>query len=97
MTQNRKGSKDFWLKCLKQLTFLYGPRNFALVFLMHDYVIRANFTTMPRLKEKFLAFALVVLGYSIQLYFLGNFFMQNFATLQWAISEFPRASVSKRE
>ena len=29
MTQNRKGSKDFWLKCLKQLTFLYGPRNFC--------------------------------------------------------------------
>ena len=54
---------------------------------MHDYVM----------KEKFLAFALAVLGYSIQLYCLGNFFMQNFATLQWAISEFPGASVSKRE
>ena len=87
MTQNRKGSKDFWQKCLKQLTFLYGPRNFAPVSLMHDYVM----------KEKFLAFAIAVLGYSIQLYCLGNFFMQNFATLQWAISEFPGASVSKRE
>ena len=31
---------------------------------MHDYVM----------KEKFLAFALAVLGYSIQLYCLGNFF-----------------------
>ena len=63
MTQNRKGSKDFWQKCLKQLIFLYGPRNFAPVSLMHDYVM----------KEKFLAFALAVLGYSIQLYCLGIF------------------------
>ena len=39
--------------------------------LMHDYVIRANFTTTPRLKEKFFTFAFVVLGYSIQPYCLG--------------------------
>ena len=37
----------------------------AEVPLMHDYVIRANFTTAPSLKEKFFAFALVVFGYSI--------------------------------
>ena len=42
--------------------------------LMHDYVIRANLTTTPRLKEKFFAFALVVLGYCIQLFCLGNLF-----------------------
>ena len=42
--------------------------------LMHDYVIRANFTTTPRLKEKFFAYAFIVLGYSIQLYCLGNLF-----------------------
>ena len=39
--------------------------------LVHDYVIRANFTTTPRLKETFFAYAFVVLGYSIQLYRLG--------------------------
>ena len=42
--------------------------------LMHDYIIRANFTTR-HLKEKFFAFALVVLGYSIQLYCLGNTYL----------------------
>jgi len=51
--------------------------------LMHNYIIEANFTTMPHLKEKLFAFALVVLGYSIQLYYLGNIFMQNFATSQF--------------
>ena len=42
--------------------------------LMHDYIIRANFTS-PHLKEQFFAFALVVLGYSIPHYCLGNIFM----------------------
>ena len=48
----------------------------------HDYIIRANFTS-PHLKEQFFAFALVVLGYSIQLYCLKNIFLQNFATWQF--------------
>ena len=49
---------------------------------MHDYIIRANFTSR-HLKEQFFAFALAVLGYSIQRYCLGNIFMQNFATWQF--------------
>ena len=36
--------------------------------LMYNYILQANFTTTPCLKEKFFAFALVVLSYSIQLY-----------------------------
>ena len=49
--------------------------------LMRDCVRRANFTTKPRLKAKFFAFALFMRGYSFQLYCPGNSFMQNFATL----------------
>ena len=49
--------------------------------LMRDCVRRANFTTKPRLKAKFFAFALFMRGYSLQLYCPGNSFMQNFATL----------------
>ena len=48
---------------------------------MRDCVRRANFTTKPRLKAKFFAFALFMRGYSFQLYCPGNSFMQNFATL----------------
>ena len=51
--------------------------------IMDDYVIKANFTTTPCLKEKIVTFALVVLGYSIQLYCLGNLFVLNLATLQF--------------
>ena len=49
--------------------------------LMRDCVRRVNFTTKPRLKAKFFAFALFMRGYSFQLYCPGNSFMQNFATL----------------
>ena len=51
------------------------------IALMRDCVRRANFTTKPRLKAKFFAFALFMRGYSFQLYCPGNSFMQNFATL----------------
>ena len=50
--------------------------------LMHDYVRRANFTTKPRLRGIFSAFALFVRGYSFKFTALGHSFMQNFATLQ---------------
>ena len=51
--------------------------------LMHDYVRRANFTTKPRLRGIFSAFALFVRGYSFKFTALGHSFMQNFATLQF--------------
>ena len=54
---------------------------FQEMALMRDCVRRANFTTKPRLKAKFFAFALFMRGYSFQLYCPGNSFMQNFATL----------------
>ena len=54
---------------------------FCSMALMRDCVRRANFTTKPRLKAKFFAFALFMRGYSFQLYYPGNSFMQNFATL----------------
>ena len=50
---------------------------------MHDYVRRANFTTKPRLRGIFSAFALFVRGYSFKFTALGHSFMQNFATLQF--------------
>ena len=53
----------------------------CIMALMRDCVRRANFTTKPRLKAKFFAFALFMRGYSFQLYCPGNSFMQNFATL----------------
>ena len=51
--------------------------------LMHDYVRRANFTTKPRLRGIFSAFALFVRGYSFKFTALGHSFMQNFSTLQF--------------
>ena len=54
---------------------------FFQMALMRDCVRRVNFTTKPRLKAKFFAFALFMRGYSFQLYCPGNSFMQNFATL----------------
>ena len=32
------------------------------ISLMHDYVVEANFSTVPRVKEKFFAIALDMLG-----------------------------------
>ena len=55
----------------------------SVMALMHDYVRRANFTTKPRLRGIFSAFALFVHGYSFKFTALGHSFMQNFATLQF--------------
>ena len=54
-----------------------------LMALMHDYVRRANFTTKPRLRGIFSAFALFVRGYSFKFTALVHSFTQNFATLQF--------------
>ena len=61
----------------------YENENRGGMALMHDYVRRANFTTKPRLRGIFSAFALFVRGYSFKFTALGHSFMQNFATLQF--------------
>ena len=70
---------------MRRLTFV--NTKFLLKYwrmaLMHDYVRRANFTTKPRLRGIFSAFALFVHGYSFKFTALGHSFMQNFATLQF--------------
>ena len=70
---------------MRRLTFV--NTKFLLKYwrmaLMHDYVRRANFTTKPRLRGIFSAFALFVRGYSFKFTALGHSFMQNFATLQF--------------
>ena len=48
--------------------------------LMHDYIRQANFNTKPHLQGKFSALALFVCGYSFQIYYLRDSFMQNFTT-----------------
>ena len=49
--------------------------------LMHDYVIQANFTTTPCLKEKFFAFALVVFNSSAMgIYLCKTSQLYNFKT-----------------
>ena len=70
------------LKSTPEVIISFRAKFFSLsMALMRDCVRRANFTTKPRLKAKFFAFALFMRGYSFQLHCPGNSFMQNFATL----------------